>query len=185
MGDVSPIKKPRSGSTYKKGAIDPFTLDDPSSYNPDEFYCRSTDGHGHSKNLQVRVPPEIDGAISKVLNSGCIPVYEYSKQNFIRNAINHQLWKDQQRIESGELQRIMTRQIGLAILDARRQETKESDQLIQEFKELLEEATARTDWEKLSQIIEDGDLIIETLRGTYQSKLQQELAVYRSRLKNK
>jgi len=190
MGDVSPINRSRFG-TYKKGQVDPFTLDDddegkPSfkSYDPDHIYVRSTDGHGHSENVQTKFPPEVVGAMHNVVNSGCIPEYGNSIQSLVRNAIIHQLVKDSKRINSGELERVLSRQVALARAEAMKQETEENEQLIRGHKELLEEAAARNDWEMLSRVIQEGELITQTLGGVYQEKLKQELAIYRTKLKN-
>ena len=169
---------------YKRGAVDPFTLDEDEGYSIDSYYCRSTDGHGHSENIQTKFPPEVAGILSSLVQSGRVPEYS-SVQNVVRDAVIHRLIKVTREIGDGELERKITIEMQLAKLAAHRREIENNEQLVKELEELLEEAASKQDWRALERIIVDGEATVDLLRTPYQEKANRQLSIYRSRLKNK
>lgn len=76
------------------------------SYNPDAFYTEATDKKGQGERISIRIPPRVVRGIAKIIQSGKIPPYE-TLSDFVRNAIVHQLHKDSERMNDGELKRLV------------------------------------------------------------------------------
>ncbi len=76
-------------------------------YDPDAFYTEASDKKGRGEPVQARVPPQIQGGIAALVQSGNIPSYQ-TQSDFIRNALVHQLHRDAERVDSGELRRIVS-----------------------------------------------------------------------------
>jgi len=185
MGDISPINKSVSKLGYKKGKIDPFSLDDKLSYDPDDFYVRSTDGRGHNENVQIKLPPEVINQMSSVVLSGCIPEYGNSIQNLIRNAIVHQVKKDLDRIDSGDLTKRVNEWIYRTKIKMIRDAVADREKLVTEMEEGLADVATKKDWNALDQLIQEGEEAVEILESPYKEKAMQHLAIYRTRLKNR
>lgn len=183
MDNVTPLHAGIKAK-YKRGKVDPFTLDDHTAYDPDDFYCRTTDGHGHSENVQIRVPPDVVGMLHHVVNSGAFIEYGNSIQNLIRNAIIHQLVRDANRTGNVDLQRKVSLEIQLTKVAARKRDIANNEQFVKEMEELLDEAATKKDWIALAGVIGDGEDTIELLRKPYQDKANQLLKIYRGKLKD-
>lgn len=72
------------------------------NYDPNAFYTEGSDKKGQGERITIRIPPRVARGISKIVQSGKIPPYE-TLSDFVRNAIVHQLHKDSERINDGEL----------------------------------------------------------------------------------
>lgn len=68
---------------------DSWALDD-GKYSPRNFYTTSTDGHGHSEVLYVKISPYMHGVLSSMIQQRLIP--EYSTIGaLIRDSVAHRL----------------------------------------------------------------------------------------------
>lgn len=69
---------------------DDWELEAPEAYSQNKFYTKATDGRGHSENVQVKLSPNIIGALSSIVQSKGIPEYR-TIQDIIRDAVVHRL----------------------------------------------------------------------------------------------
>lgn len=67
---------------------DPWALAQTNGYSIDNFYTRSTDGRGHSENVQAKLSPAMIGEINALVHSRELPGYK-TVQDFIRDACVH------------------------------------------------------------------------------------------------
>lgn len=77
------------------------------NYDPNAFYTEGTDKKGMGERITVRVPPRVVRGIAKIVQSGKIPPYE-TVSDFVRNAVVHQLHKDAERINDGDLRSLVS-----------------------------------------------------------------------------
>ena len=76
-------------------------------YDARSFYTQSSDSKGHHAKIQVKVPTNIAGEISRLVQSGVIPEYD-TAQALIRDAIIHRLHHVNEWIKDEGLQRTIT-----------------------------------------------------------------------------
>lgn len=185
LGNVSPIRK-----KYKQGKVDPhtershdpFKLEGSDDYSEEFFYCRSTDGHGHSDNYQVRVPPEISAALGWIVQSGKIP--EYRKiQAIFRDALIHRLHFISSLMDDPRLEEVVTVERQLTKLYNRQQKMKAIKDVIAQTESILREAAEIEDWDSLGDSIQDAEQAAELMPRPYQIKLEQVMAPYIRQLK--
>lgn len=110
---------------------DPYTMASGPGYDVHKFYVRSSDGKGHSMNVQVPLSTATHGMISQLIASKAIPAYT-TQQAFIRDAVIHRLryindmqqrghWPEILRANPG-MQASIQREAVLADLDAKKRE---------------------------------------------------------------
>lgn len=86
---ITPGKSSNGTGVVAGSANDPWTMSS-SSYDPNTFYTRATDGNGHDGNLQVKVSPALLGQITHILESRMIPDYR-TRADVVRDAVIHRL----------------------------------------------------------------------------------------------
>lgn len=76
-------------------------------YDARSFYTQSSDSKGHHAKIQVKIPTNIAGEISRLVQSGVIPEYD-TAQALIRDAIVHRLHAVNEWIKDEGLRRTIT-----------------------------------------------------------------------------
>ena len=66
---------------------DPWSVASGNAYDLTNFYIRSTDGKGHSENIQVKISTAMAGAINALIREDVVPYRTI--QDFVRDAIVH------------------------------------------------------------------------------------------------
>lgn len=161
-------KRGRPPSTDK---LDPFTAHDPKAYDEHEFYTRTTDGHGHSENHQVRLPPDVSSEVAGLVQSKRVPKYG-TAQAFIRDAVIHRLYYIAYRLDDRDLKRAVAIQINLARVENKREEIKSMARTVDEYKALYDEAREAQDWDMMGRAIDEADDIMEYMRDPYRRTLR-------------
>ncbi len=79
----------------------------PQGYNPLAHYTQASDKKGHSAKFTTKIPVNVAGEMSAAVQSGKIPEYK-TIQDFMRDAIIHQLHRIQPILDDPELERKIT-----------------------------------------------------------------------------
>lgn len=171
---------PETGESHSTGEHDLFTFTGgEKGYRPDRFYTKSTDQRGHGEKIQVRVPQGIDSQVHAAVRD--IPEYR-SLQDFVRDALVHRLeWVQKQYQLGEEAERILALERFEADNKAYRDDMERMDQASTELEESLVIAVERKDWSTFTQVLGQGDELMEWLRDPYRTKCAEVLQTYRLR----
>ena len=60
------------------------------TYDPNEFYTRSTDKKGHGETVHVKLPPYMHGVLAELVENPSFPAYR-TMADVIRDAVHHRL----------------------------------------------------------------------------------------------
>lgn len=169
-------------STSFGNPADPWSLAT-TSYDPDRFYTRATDGNGHDANVQTKVSPALMGQITHLLDSRAVPDYR-TKADVIRDSLVHRLVYLNQQFPGA---------VNLADLEIEQKQA-----------ELDKFATQRDAWKKyledlddqLTNCINDNDFDVaeyimeqhafnESMTPPYLVRLSQVLSRHRQAIENK
>lgn len=77
-----------------------------STYDPNHFYTEASDKSGRGDPVNARIPPQIAGTIAALVQSGKVPEYR-TQSDFIRDAVVHRLHTIGEKVESGDIVRVV------------------------------------------------------------------------------
>jgi hypothetical protein len=80
---------------------DPWAMAQTNGYDVDNFYVRSTDGKGHSENVQAKLSPAMVGELTAMVHSQQLPYR--TLQDFIRDACVHRAKYVSELVRSGRI----------------------------------------------------------------------------------
>lgn len=166
---------------------DPWAIAQTNGYDIDKFYIRSTDGRGHSENVQAKLSPAMIGELNELIHTRELPYR--TVQDFIRDACVHRARYISELVKTGKAaelsfgklvaaeakltqieQRAERRRLGQRVLDATAVEFKElidagkrSDawDLVEEFCELADEWADETVYRHMSQAVENWRMALK------------------------
>lgn len=159
-------------------AVDPWKTED-SGYDEDQFYMRSTDGHGHFRHLRVNAPPQLAGQIHELVQADNLPYR--TTQDFIRDAITHRMHYIQELMKSGQLERVLTAEIRKAKMEHVNRERQDLAGLVDACREAITAASLDRDWVALTHALEQAEMHGEEVREPYQSRIHDLVNEYRAK----
>lgn len=133
-----------------------------SGYDPDSFYCSSTDDKGHGHVVSAQVPPDIAAQVGWLAESSAFPAYR-NKSDVIRDAVVHLLVKRADESGDTEHQRraklLVQRQNASNLI----REMADNKELVAELRKAMFNAYTNGDTERLRAALfqaEDTKLLI-------------------------
>ena len=90
--------------TNPSDPLDPWSIASGAGYSIDNFYVRSTDGKGHSENIQAKLSPAVLGQLQALISGGICPYR--TVQDFIRDAVIHRAKYLHEASQSGRIKEI-------------------------------------------------------------------------------
>lgn len=166
------------GTPKGEGSYDPFTMNDDKDYKPTNVYARSTDGQGHSTNMQVRVPPTISTEISALIASQVIPEYR-TAADFIRDAVIHKMYEVSQRKKLGDLERRVTIQMRLARVEAWQEEMETMQKMEAEQTDTIKKALDLRDMDMVERLLELAQENLEFMRDPYAASMRRNITEFK------
>jgi hypothetical protein len=151
---------------------DPWSLANANTYDIDKFYCRSTDGKGHYRNIQVPLSPALMGEIQALVASQVISSYR-TLQDFIRDACIHRAKYVAELVKSGVLGKVIDSEIMLAEVARRRVEREGYQKVIEEYKEEVDKCLLAGDKTRVHDLIADMVVFVEHMPPPYNSHLDE------------
>jgi len=94
-------------TSAERRAANRWDVNVPMGYNPNGYYTQASDKKGHSAKITVKVPVNIAGEISTIVQSGKISELR-TTQDFVRSAVVHYLHQLQAIIDDPDLERKIT-----------------------------------------------------------------------------
>lgn len=151
-----------------------------SGYNEDDFYTRSTDGHGHQRHVRVNFPPSVVGQIAEIIQSGRIGAYKTS-QDFIRDAVVHRLhYLNEELLNDPRLKRALTAEVRKSRMQAITAEQNELAGLVEACREAIMTAVRSEDWVAFQEAIDQAEQQGEEVREPYRSQIHGIVNEYRN-----
>lgn len=143
---------------------DPWAIAQTNGYDIDKFYTRSTDGKGHSENVQAKLSPAMIGEIGELLHARVLP-YK-TVQDFIRDACIHRAkyvhaLLETKRIEGLSFGKLVAAEAKLIQYEQQRERRHLGQRLLDataaEFKELTDAGKRSEAWDVVEAFIEIAD----------------------------
>lgn len=108
---------------------DPWALATGSGYDETRFYMRSTDGKGHSENIQAKLSPAMVNELQALIHRGELPYR--TVQDFIRDACVHRAKYLNDQLGKGNLKLdpIAAADALLCVLEQRREKRKLAEEM--------------------------------------------------------
>lgn len=123
--------------------LDPWAMISGNQYDIDTIYTRSTDGKGHSVNIQAPLSTNVHGQVAAIV--GLEDTKYRSVQDFVRDAVAHRLRYWQEVMQSGRLrmlpgveEMLATEAVMTAIADSRTRRTAARSAMTDSEKEISE-----------------------------------------------
>jgi hypothetical protein len=127
---------------------------DQSNYDPDGFYLRATDFHGHAKTIQVTIPTTFGAPLGQIVESVSNPYR--SAVDFARDAVIHHIARRLKEMEAvGES--IDWDWLATEELERIRFETEAKLKFIQYLEDACEIVVVSEDWHLLNQVLYRGE----------------------------
>lgn len=151
------MDKPALRAVDPNEKFDPWAVEEDrltgGNYDPDKRYCRaSTDGKNTKENISVGFSPEIIGALRNLAWSQVFPEYR-SAQDIIRNAVIHQLHKDNATVRDEGLERIVVNEVRLAEAELAEREMEAADGAVAADERIMARAHKAGDVRRLQQYV--------------------------------
>lgn len=138
------------------------------SYDPHEFYVRSTNKHDHSETVSLRIPGDVLAEWSGIVASERYPMY-HTKSDFLRDAVVHRLNWIADEYQDEDLLRWVKQEQMLARIEALDRETALLTSIVKGWKVRVQAAKdAKDAWavqQARKMIQEDIDEVREPYRG--------------------
>lgn len=147
-------------------------------YDPNAFYTEASDKKGRGEPINARIPPQIHHGIAALVQSGKIPQYE-TQSDFVRNALVHQLHRDAERTNSGELRRVVSM---VTLLNREIQAQREHDDYMQlmsliedRHMDFLARGKADAAGQYIKERLSEIDALPERFQEDYEKRLSAKL----------
>lgn len=143
---------------------DPWAMAQTNGYDIDNFYTRSTDGKGHSENVQAKLSPAMVGELSALINRRELPYR--TVQDFIRDACVHRAkyvsdLLATRRIDELSFGKLVAAEAKLIQIEQRRERRRLGQRMLDEtaleFKELVDAGKRSDAWDLVEEFIEIAD----------------------------
>lgn len=160
-----------------KPDIDPWDLAQKPGYHLEEFYCRATDGHGHSEAMNLKLSPGVTGQIAAIVASGKLPTYR-TPQDFARDAIVHRLKYVGELMKLEKVLGVVDLNVTLSKIDVLRRYRMEQEAVVIQFRDECEAAVDRGDLRHLDELLNLGQDAAEGLKSGYLDEMTEHLDRY-------
>lgn len=154
-------------------------------YSIAEFYCKATDGRGHSDNLRVRVKPEMAGEVAALVSSGRIPDYT-TPQDFIRDAMVHRLRWLSENVDDRDLSARLADKVRTLVMKERADQHlafhASFDEFVQSLIDVCEEDLKKGDHHHASQFLDYADEYAAGNREPYSTMVRTVVERYRAQV---
>lgn len=161
--------------------VDEFSTE--TSYDEEIYYTAATDEQGHSAIVRFRVPPSLQGEISKIVQGGKVAAYT-TMQDFYRDALFHRLQWIADRLGDVKLLGVIERERRLVNTESKKNEYEGLSNDVESTTDLCRKLSKAGDWELLKDTIDDVEVTAEGSREPYRGKLEALVAKYRAVLKS-
>jgi hypothetical protein len=163
---------------------DPWALATGQGYSVDTFYVRSTDGKGHSENIQAKLSPAMVGELNALIRTGDVPYRTI--QDFIRDACTHRAkWLADNKLAARSLDPIAAADALLAIMEQRKLRRELAENMAAQTKREFDEAMRHGDTSEALQMIDYLDQVADTWQDvTQQGILLESVEKMRNEMRN-
>ena len=179
-GTVSPIepakrrRKLRDRSATRE-TYDPTSAGDVAGYGQDKFYVASTNGHDHSEQVRVKVPPGVAAAMGAAIESW--PIYS-SRNDFVRDAIVHRLhWLNEQSAIP-EIREYLLFETSERLFNDRKLRTQRFQKMLDEAAEALIAAREAQDQFEIANLVEHLDTLADDLDAPWGDRIRDLTSRY-------
>lgn len=146
-------------------------------YSQERIYTRSVDKRGFGSTVRLKAPPEVVSEIAKIVAKDWVPEYN-TTADFVRDAVIHRLHYWSERISDKQLQRVVTTERRIAMLEHSMREVESNQQMVSTFEEGFKLALAGEDREVFEDLVTHITEAIEIAREPYRGRLRAILARY-------
>lgn len=154
------------------------------SYNPDGFYVRSVDGHGHSDWVKERAHPTVTAEIRRLIATGELGGTPINSMGaFMRDALYHECVRIKKLVSDDAFHEFVETQRQLARADAINADRASKVEMIERAKGGLDNAINVGDVSNVLELVELYEGLIDGLREPYRAMLEGELKDARAWLK--
>lgn len=147
-------------------------IDGSHDYDPDAIYTRSTNKFDHSSVMHTPFPRQVVSMIQAIVSSNLIPEYR-TPHDFIRNAVIHQLHREQERFE--QLPAALTLERMAAWVDQQEAEVANLDRITEDYIERMRTYREKERWEALEQLVGKAETVAEQFGNEWGDAIMVEI----------
>lgn len=153
-------------------------------YDPNSFYVRSVDSHGHSAYVKERVDPDVDAQIRRLLASGQLAGTPMTTMGaVVRDALVHWVHKINKLIDDGYFAASAEDARRLARADMIVLEREHKQKILADAKNAFDGAARANDIQNTVDLLELYEPMVEGMRDPYRGELEGILREARAWLK--
>lgn len=157
---------------------DGWSPDDGTNYSPDDFYVRSVNKHDHAETIRLRMPNDVLGQVSQIVQGKVFGEHYRTTSDFLRDAVVHRLWYLQQMIDNDELGRFLHLEMSVARAERAKREVELALSTVDIWDRTLEAIAREGDCELLEIQLDAVRVVVDGWRDPWRARLQVVVEKY-------